>query len=280
MTNFKKILQETHKDFPLRIKTVAVVTDKMYSSLEKFLKKYRLAEISKIKKTILQHNPLDFGDLDNAEVYIIDIVLGVPVSSYILQQELTVLWSLPEKQIVVRNPYEAMEQLTLQINQSQEIDQNARDKKLSPAARLSTNPHYNEYETPVPQELLAGQTYVNNFTDYLAKIQATRNELTHPSKSGLFAWVKDVKGDGEDAYDVDFNKDIPDAPKVKPGSKASKDLDKESDEEAARQDIISRWGNLWATKTQSKPYTDFVKDLEVALSTPALEKVRKKYKKK
>lgn len=280
MTDFKKILQETHKDFPLRIKTVASVTDKMYTALEKFLKKYRLVEISKVKRTILQHNPLDFGDLDNAEVFIIDVVLGLPVSSYILQQELTVLWSLPEKQIVVRNPYEAMEQLTLQINQSQELEQNAKDKGLAPGSRLSTNSDYNEYETTVPQELLAGQTYINNFTDYLAKVQATRNEITHPSRSGLFAWVKDVKKDGKDAYDVDFNKDIPDAPKVKPASKAGKDLDKSSDEEEAQRDIISRWGNLWTTKTQSKPYTDFVKDLEVALSTPALEKVRKKYKKK
>lgn len=278
--DFKTILVETHKEYPIRIKSITPITDKMLDKLNTFLKKYRVIEIGKIKKTILQRNPLDFGGVDASEVFIIDATLDIPVSSYILSNELAALWNISQKQVVVRNQYEGMEQLTDQINMDQDIEEEAAKKKLVKGSLLSTDSNYMDHETPVPQELLAGDTYTSNFKDYLSKAEASRPSSMYPSNAGLFNWVKTFKPEKTDAYKSDFNKDIKDAPKIHPSSQA-KVTAKPTDEEKAAKDIISCWGNIYTTKTKSKPYKEYkdvVKELEVALTTPALTKVRKKYK--
>lgn len=280
MTDFKQILFETHIEYPVRIKSIAPITDDMYEKLNVFLKKYRVVEIGKVKKTILQKNPLDFGGVDASEVYIVDAVLDIPVSSYVLGNELAVLWNISQRQVIVRNQYEGMEQLTDQINLEQEIEEESEKKKYDKGSLLTTNSDYNEFETHVPQELLAGQTQIENFKDYLAKTEASRPSTMYPSNQGLFAWVKTFKGEKTDAYKADFNKDIDGSVMVKPVSGVKK-TDKPTDEENALKDIMSCWGNIYSTKTRSKPYkkyTDVVTELEVALTTPALKKVRKKYK--
>lgn len=280
MTDFKKLLVETHCEYPVRIKAIVPITKDMYEKLSSFLKKYRVLEIGKIKKTIIQKNPLDFGGVDASEVFIVDAVLDIPVSSYVLTNELAVLWNIAQRQVVVRNQYEGMEQLTDQINLGQEIDEEAAKKKYEKGSLLSTNSAYNEYETPIPQEILAGQTQVETFKDYLAKNSASRKSSMYPSSQGLFDWVKTFKPEKTDGYKADFNKDIDGAVLVKPASGAKINA-KETDEEAAAKDIISCWGNIYSTKTRSKPYLEYkdvVKELEVALTTPALQKLRKKYK--
>lgn len=281
MSNFRQILAEAHREYPIRIKSVTSITDEMFSNLEKFLKKYRIQSISDIKKTMLQSNPLDFGDIGAFEVFIVDVVLGLPVSSYILQQELSTLWHLTEKMVVVRNAYEGMEQLTDQMNRLDAINQQGEEQGLKSGSLLSTSSEYNPGETHLPQELIAGQDYIENFKEYLSKIEATRNCNKYNTGEGLFGWVKDFKGDQVDAYGNDFNKDIEGAPKIHPAEKAQKS-DALTDEEAARKEIVSNWGNIWTTKSASKPfkkYDDFITDLEVALTTKPLEKVKKKYSK-
>ena len=280
MSDFKKILVETHKEYPIRIKSIAPISDSMYEKLSTFLKKYRVSELGKVKKTILQRNPLDFGGVDASEVFIVDAVLDIPASSYILANELAVLWNISQRQVVVRNQYEGMEQLTDQINQELDMAEEAEKKNLTKSSLLSTDSNYNEFETHIPQELLAGQKQVENFKDYLAKTEANRANKMYPSNSGLFAWVKDFKGEKTDGYANDFNKDLKDAVMVKPASGAASAANP-TDEEKALKDIMSCWGNLYSTKTRSKPYKkwgDVVSELEIALTTPALKKVRKKYK--
>ena len=278
--DFKKILFETHKEYPIRIKSIAPITDKMLEKLSIFLQKYRVIEIGKIKKTILQKNPLDFGGVDASEVFIVDAVLDIPASSYVLTNELAVLWNIPQRQVVVRNQYEGMEQLTDQINMEQDIEEEAAKKKLTKGSLLSTDPNYMDHETHIPQELLAGETYVANFKDYLSKAEAARPSTMYPSNQGLFNWVNTFKPEKTDAYKNDFNKDIADAPKIHPSSQAKTNA-KPTDEEKAAKDIIGCWGSIYSTKTMSKPYKEYkdvVKELEVALTTPALKKIRKKYK--
>lgn len=281
MSNFKSILAESHKEYPIRVKSVTPITDEMFSNLEKFLKKYRVQSVSDIKKTMLQANPLDFGDIGAFEVYIVDIVLGLPISSHVLQQEISTLWHLPEKMVVARNAYEGMEQLTDQMNRLEAVNQQAQEQGLKAGSLLSTSSEYNPGETHIPGELISGQEYVENFKEYLSKVEATRNSNGYNTGEGLFAWVKDFKGEKIDGYSNDFNKDITGAPKVHPASEAPK-TDKLTDEDEARKEIVSNWGNIWTTKSASKPfkkYDDFITDLEVALTTKPIEKVKKKYKK-
>lgn len=279
MSTFKKYLTETYREYPIRIKLARPITDCMYECLEKFLKKYRVIEIGEVKKTIHQAHPLDFGDLENAEVYLIDVVLGLPASSYVLQQELTYLWEVPQKLLVVRNEYEGMEQSSFKIRSEDEIAAMADEKDLTRASLLSTNPNYMDHETAVPQELAGGDIYTDNFKAYLAKVASGRKDEVYPTNAGLFKFLMDNPQEHPNGYskENDFNADVKGAPKIHAKWDAK---DTETDEEVASDEIRSNWGNFWTTKTNSKPYKDYVDELEVALTLPSLTKVRKKYAKK
>lgn len=277
MKAFKDILLESEQEFPVRIKTIVPITDKMYADMERFLKKYRPIELSDVKKTIHQANPMDFGDLAGSEVYIVDAVFGLPVSSYVLQQELTWTWRLPEKQVICRMAYEGMEQLSDVERAKDEIRDIAADKGLKRGHYLSTSGEYLDHETAVPQELVAGEVYTDGFKQYLSKMAATRKDQTYPVDSGLFDFLQNNPQEFDSAYKNDFNKDIEGAPKVHP--KWQDHSEEPTDEEQARKQITSNWGNFWTTKTTTRPYKDYMSELEVALTTPELTKVRKKYKK-
>lgn len=277
MKEFKDILLEGEKEYPVRIKTIVPITDKMYGDLERFVKKYRPIELGKVRKTIHQANPLDFGDLEGSEVYIVDAVFGLPVSSFVLQQELTWTWRLPEKQVVCRMAYEGMEQLSDVERAKDEIRDKAADKNLKRDSYLSTSSEYLDHETAVPQEIAAGEVYTDGFKEYLSKMAATRKDEVYPVNAGLFAFLQDNPQEIESAYANDFNKDIKGAPKVHP--KWDKHTEAETDEEKARSQITSNWGNFWTTKTVTRPYKDYLEELEVALTTPELDKVRTKYMK-
>ena len=94
LMNFKTYLDQVEKVYSYRIKTVAPLDDLALDRIERLIQKYDPIEMSAVKKTIHQRQPLDFIGIQNAEVYIVDIVLGLPVSSYILQQELKYVLNL------------------------------------------------------------------------------------------------------------------------------------------------------------------------------------------
>lgn len=282
MAKFRKILRESFREYHYRIKSVTPITDDMYRLIKNSIQKYRPSYVSKVKKTIHQDHPLDFGDLENAEVYLIDLSLGLPVSSYILLQELRVAARIPEKNIVVRHVEEGMEVQEEDIKFKLMAKQKAKDEGFLRGSLLRTNPEYYEYETAVPQQLMAGDTYTEHFKEYLAKVAFNRKDTTYFTGSGLFKELENRKNDDDDADDYlnNFNADIKDAPRVYPKwGPGEKDLSKLTDEEKAMRQITSNWGNFWTTKTHSKPYKDFIDELEIALTTPELKKVRKKYAK-
>ncbi len=218
MKSFKQHLLESVKIYKYKIKFCFVPSEAQLNSLDHFLQKYDPIEISAPRKTIVQKTPLDFQDVENAEVVIIDLVTSQPVSSYVLQQEIRNWLMIPERFVVVRGEHEPLEMQTDQINAKQEACEQAKEEELQPLAKLSTSSEYPEHEHAPPGENYFGNKHLESFKQYLQQIQSNRK--IHVKKPyDVSPAVIDVAQD-----DNDFNQHIKGAPKTYPSAKANNNI--------------------------------------------------------
>lgn len=196
MTLYRKFLKECIRDYHIRIKTVTEMTDENMDKLEFLLQKYDMQSIDGPRKTVIQEHPLDFYDIMNHEVYIIDVTLGLPASSYMLQQEIKETLDIPEKFVVVRSDNDPTEIETQRLHAQALMDEN----KDGQAAKLSTDPEYPE-QSPAAEELY-GDTYIENFVSRLAQ---ARSKVTNGKATDLNNELVAPMGNlDEDGDDVEF----------------------------------------------------------------------------
>lgn len=213
--SFRDYVQEREREYNLRIKTVVPVGDDELKYMERVLDKYVLIDITKPVKTILQKHPLDFGDLTNVEVWIIDVVTALPASAYVLQQELKLALNIPEKYIVVRNANDPKEVETQRMAARDEIDMEAMEQGLSPAPRLSTNSAYDEDEQGILEEPVYGNEYNTRFLEVLAQVSADREIHIADADTPELDEGGTILDDQDVAPPNAFNEDIVDAPEPK-----------------------------------------------------------------
>lgn len=204
MKNFYHYLAESKKDFTYRIKMIcASVDEATLDRIERALVKYDVLEVSPPRKTILHAAPLDFKEVSNAEVWIIDIRTGQPASSFYIQQEISNALGLNQKFVVVRGSNDPIEQEVERSEDLYDIAQTAGEKQMVPAALLDM-PDYGETAADEPVKPLYGDDYNKNLLNYLAMIQADRPSMVavpeETKAAGLFKWLG-----GETPAGADFN---------------------------------------------------------------------------
>lgn len=185
MSLFKQRLQESKKVYTYRLKTVVELDDDRMEILERFLNRYDLLDMSAPRSMDPIHDSLEFRDLDNAEVNSVDFTIGVPMSAYILQQEIRAALSLPEKFLVVRADNEPVEVEGTRNQMLRDLDQIAKEKGLTHKnSLLSTDREYMAAEQPVVQDAY-GDKYNKQFLNMLAQVAATRKSQVFKSHSDL-----------------------------------------------------------------------------------------------
>lgn len=275
--NFLSTLQSLYDsaEYPVIIKTVVPINERFLNILFYHLQKYKLIGIEKPYKTILHKHPQDFGHLEYAEVYIIKAYLKLPVAPHILREELAMLLKIPLEDIVVKTAYEGLEQNHEFMNTHDELDRKAEELGLEKGSNLSTNPHYRSHESPVPQELMAGNGFVERFKQYAAtKMKQQQPKLYRSNQADkMFGMLYDLENKSQ--YDNDFNSHIKDSPKVYP---KDKNYDLPAEEMAAERELMGNWGSFWRRMSYSKPYkTKDGKEVELYYTPDAIEMLRKKY---
>ena len=209
---FRDYIQEQEKEYSLRIKTVTPIDDDEMVYIERVLQKYYLKDITTPTKTIMQKHPLDFPEIQNAEVWIIDIKCGLPVSAYVLKRELQLALNIPEDFVVVRSENDPMEIETRNLNAKDEVDSEADKKGLKKASRLSTDSEYDLDEQGILEEPIYGEEYNKRFLETLAKIANDRESFDADPHSPELDEGGTV-ADSDSIEDANaFNKDIEDAP--------------------------------------------------------------------
>jgi hypothetical protein len=171
MATLREYIEQLQQKHDIRIKIACEVSDEMMDKIERHLQKYDVQKVNAPNKTILQSRPLDFPNMDMAEVYIIDFTCQLPVSTEMLHQELARLLNMQEGLIVVRNANEPREV-------EAEHDEEAEKLKKKPEkleAKLGTDYSKDEAAEQKADELY-GDKFNTSFLKELKKISDTRRK--------------------------------------------------------------------------------------------------------
>lgn len=208
--NFKQYLAESETNYKFRIKTVATVDEDVMTRIENYLSKFNLKKISPPSKTILQKHPLDFSpNITNMEVYIIDVELGLPVSSFIMEKELTTVLDLTGGYLLVRGEYDALQTQINASEQAEDIAHQADKKSLGASTLLSTDSQYPDAEQTAGGANYYGDEYNGRFLKYLKDEASTRKEKQRVEAADpLFSWIDYDKLDHTPDDDQEFNKNL------------------------------------------------------------------------
>jgi hypothetical protein len=183
MKTFKQRLMEAQREFHYRMKTVVDLTDERMEDVERLLHRYHLIRMGAIQKLDGDLDTLEFSDVENADISYLDFVIGVPVSAYILQQEMRSILNVPEKFVVVRSDNEAVEVDSARIQLLQTLDKVAAEAGHDHAGSLlSTDREYLDVEQPLVKDAF-GDTYNKRFLNLLSKVASTRAPETHLAHS-------------------------------------------------------------------------------------------------
>jgi hypothetical protein len=220
MKSFKTYLEEAQKQYDFRIKMVTPPTQLHMEEIERLLRRYHLISVGTPVKIDPKKDAMEFRDIENADVYYIDVVIGIPFSAYILQQELRAAMNIPEKFLVVRSDNEPIEVESQKMQILSLLDKMAHDKGLTQkASLLSTEPEYLDAEQPIVKDVF-GDKYNKKFLSYLADVAASRKPQEFETSSTHIS-VKELKAVTQEPTQdtADFNTDY-DTPK--PVTKAKK----------------------------------------------------------
>jgi hypothetical protein len=210
----KQYLAEAEKQYHLRLKTIVPLDDAAMDRIEMTVAKYLPLFISKPKKTIIQRQPLEFPNVQNAEIYIVDLSFALPAAPHVIRDDIRKALSTTDEMVFVRNQAEPGELETERLNALADIEAEAMLKGLQRVGVLG-DPDYNEADG-MDNSAMFGNAYNTAFLSYLSAVQKERADRVIKVANAPFKWLA-LKNDLSSEQDVaDFNADVAGAPKVAP----------------------------------------------------------------
>src|ERR1044072_1229027 len=199
----KQYLTEAEKHYHLRLKTIVPLDDATMDRTGRFLGKFDPVSVSRPKRTILQKMPLDFPNVTEAEVYIVDMVFGLPVAPHVLRADIRKLLDAPESYVFVRTKNEPGEVEGARMNALADMALEAERRGLRPADLLSDSAYTEaDHETG-----LFGTEYNMALVNYLTSVERERRKTVEHVESAPFRWLPVAERDH-------YNAEIPEAPYV------------------------------------------------------------------
>jgi len=265
--NIKIYLEESQVEYYFRIKSVVEFSKERLDKLNVLLSKYNLRDISDVKETIKHSNLIDFPSVKYGSIFMIDVVLGLPVSQFILMQEISEALKIPGDFIIVRADNEPIELENQRLNFEMEA---AGKEGLKRNALLGVKGVYPEEEQLDDGSNFYGDHYNEGLKKYLANIAATRNKKEIDPSDSLFDWLKDGEEYPWKENFGDFNVAIEGAPQPIPYWDST-------DEDEPSQNLIRRspYGNFDDdSKEFKRSYTDIKSNKKVIVSKTS-NKIRK-----
>lgn len=257
MTNLKKYISESSREFKYRVKTVVDMNDVFIEGLETALKKYHIKDIGKPVKTIIQDKPFDFPEFRNTAVWSCEVVTELPFVPAIVLKHLKDLLDVFESVIIIRGFNEPLEVQTQDQIALNDINSEANKKNFEKGSLLSTDSEYGQEEDMSKNTTTSyGDEYNKRFLDFLSQVQTNREPHSIDPPNPLFKWLDMPKND---VKPEDFNSDIDSGVKpVLPSKKVS--------EPEIPNDDVSPYGNFYnLNKTVSKKFKPIGKGLDSAV---------------
>jgi len=156
--------------------------------LERHLRKYDLKDVGPLSKTIFQTNPTDFAEIKNTEIWIMDIVVGFPVPSSVLKEEIRQLFRVSEKFLVVRGEHDPL------LDQADDIIEDQEDEEAmfmpDEDKKAKLNDPFYEDEEDVKAEDFYGDEYnaemIKVFRAEKEKLDNRYAKYDYPAGEGMF----------------------------------------------------------------------------------------------
>lgn len=167
MKRYSDYLVESTRTYAFRLKFAKELTDDMVNKLEQSLEKFGLETISSVTKTAIQQRPMDFQNISNEEIYIVDITVKYPSTPQIITSLIHQTLDIPESHISV---------MTKEFSDNVELDLEEIPAKRKKKTSLLDTPM--DEVTDPPQ-------YGDRFNrEFLAKLKSTLNgNPTGPKRS-------------------------------------------------------------------------------------------------
>lgn len=187
MKTLTEYIAERKTEYPIRVKFlnpnpfrpkeeeaswISLITDR----LEAYLEKYNLLEISPPTKTSFQSKPLDFPQIDHGEVFVIDAILGYPVGTSLIHDEIQRHLKLKAAEVVVKTPTDPSEIEEERYHEMLELHDADQDGEVDQVVLLDT-PDYAEHE--VDSAGCAGEPMLDEFYKAWKLHRENRGDLTN-----------------------------------------------------------------------------------------------------
>lgn len=182
MKSFAQYLTESKKTYEFKIGVAGDLPEGTQDRIETALQKYKVVNMTNGKKTPIQERPLDFPQLENTEVTYFDVEVAYPTTQQVLQEYLGQCCSIPQSNIIVRNPNEPQEQ----------YQENKEDAA---------------YEPLLAKEDMGGEsaqdsTGANRVMDLLKELETARKERDYDPTGGVKAGESKDIGDSENTKSI------------------------------------------------------------------------------
>jgi hypothetical protein len=162
MKTFKDYLTESKKLYSFKVKVAGELPEGFEDQLKGKLERCKIITLEKIATTPVQKVPLDFPNINNAEVTIFDVVLEYPVTSPEIARDIRDI-GLDENFFRVRGSGEPSE-----------VDQLVQEEEPSGQSKLQ-DPNYKEAENAKHKDYF-GADYNKGFLKDLEKISKERKK--------------------------------------------------------------------------------------------------------
>lgn len=188
---FKDYILTASRQYDYTLKFAFPLTEENIGTIERVSQKYGLVNITVPKKLPIQRNPLDFKNVENAEVFIVTILTNYPAPTEIFHQELRQALGVAEKLVVVRtknDPYE-LEADKINAIRDEEKDGTYKVRLLSP--------HYEESPNTDVADALFGNDQLEVIKDRITDFRKEERKRIAGSNTGeaenFNAYLKSVK---------------------------------------------------------------------------------------
>ena len=169
--NFLYHLSESIKEYKYRVRTLSPIDDSNIDLISRVIDCYNPVEEVTVTKTPIQDSPMDFPNYEMVPVYVVDITLKVPVSTYILQNKLRSALNISNSTIIVRMENDPLELETLRLDNFGNWDERE--------PLLSTNPVFHEYNYEADKVPPYGDEYNQKFLKFLASVEKTKTNFVY-----------------------------------------------------------------------------------------------------